>query len=128
MIEYIKKDDIVAFPIRANHCDKEHANEHFIYGIESVIEYVENLKPADVVSRGLFDQIKWERDIAIDQLDQIGKTLGEKMDNVASVVRCKDCKFLMFSDCYGECRRGHFGIVSPNDYCSRGTRKDDEIG
>lgn len=128
MIEYIKKDDIAAFPIRANHCDKEHANEHFIYGIETVMEYVENLKPADVVSRGLFDQIRWERDIAIDQLDKIGKTLGEKMDNVTSVVRCKDCKFLMFSDGYGECRRSHFGIVSPNDYCSKGVRKDDESG
>lgn len=35
-------------------------------------------------------------------------------------IRCKDCKYLMFSDCYGECRKGIFGIVSPEDSCGRG--------
>lgn len=29
-------------------CDKERANEHFIFGIESVLEYVQNLPAADV--------------------------------------------------------------------------------
>lgn len=38
-------------------------------------------------------------------------------------VRCKDCKHLMFSDCYGECRIGHIGIVQPDDFCSRGERR-----
>ena len=40
------------------------------------------------------------------------------------VVRCKDCKYLMFSDCYGECSKGHMGIVRPDDFCSRGERKE----
>ena len=40
------------------------------------------------------------------------------------IVRCKDCKYLMFSDCYGECKRNHLGIVRPDDYCSRGKRKE----
>ena len=40
------------------------------------------------------------------------------------VVRCKECKYLMFSDMYGECGRGYMGIVSPNNFCSRGERKD----
>lgn len=44
--------------------------------------------------------------------------------DVVEVVRCKDCKHLMFSDCYGECSKAHFGIVSPNDFCSRGERKE----
>ena len=39
-------------------------------------------------------------------------------------VKCKDCKHLMFSDCYGECRQGHLGIVKPDDFCSYGERKD----
>ena len=43
--------------------------------------------------------------------------------DVVPVVRCKDCKHLMFSDCYGECSRGYMGIVSPDDYCSYGERK-----
>lgn len=48
MAEYIKRADVLAYPIRADHCDREHANEHFILGIESVLEYVEQLPTADV--------------------------------------------------------------------------------
>lgn len=49
MDEYIKRAAIMKFPIRKDHCDKERANEHFIFGIESVLEYVQNL-PADDVA------------------------------------------------------------------------------
>ena len=48
MDEYVKRAAIMEFPIRKDHCDKERANEHFIFGIESVLEYVENLPAADV--------------------------------------------------------------------------------
>lgn len=48
MTEYIEREAIMEFPIRKDHCDKERANEHFIFGIESVLEYVENLPAADV--------------------------------------------------------------------------------
>lgn len=42
------------------------------------------------------------------------------------VVHCSDCLYLMFSDCYGECKRSYLGgIVRPDDYCSRGERKED---
>ena len=44
--------------------------------------------------------------------------------DAVEVVRCKDCKYLMFSDCYGECGKGHMGIVSPDDFCSYGERKE----
>ena len=40
------------------------------------------------------------------------------------VVRCRECKYLMFSDCYGECSKGHLGIVRPDDFCSYGERKE----
>ena len=40
------------------------------------------------------------------------------------VVRCKDCKYIIFSDCYGECGKGYLGMVQPNDFCSRGERKE----
>ena len=48
MAEYVERKAIMEFPIRKDRCDKEHANEHFIFGIESVLEYVENLPAADV--------------------------------------------------------------------------------
>ena len=44
--------------------------------------------------------------------------------DVVDVVRCKDCKHLMFSDFYGECKNNHLGIVKPWDYCSYGERKE----
>lgn len=44
--------------------------------------------------------------------------------DVAPVVRCKDCKYLMFSDCYGECSRGYLGIVRPDCYCCYGEKKE----
>lgn len=42
------------------------------------------------------------------------------------VVHCKECKHLMFSDCYGECGAARMGIVSPDDFCSYGERKTNE--
>ena len=36
------------------------------------------------------------------------------------VVHCKDCKHVMFSDCYGECGAARMGIVGPDDFCSYG--------
>ena len=44
--------------------------------------------------------------------------------DVAPVVHCKDCKHLMFSDCYGECGAARMGIVSPDDFCSYGERRE----
>lgn len=43
----IDGDKLQEFPIRANRCDKEHANEHFINGIETVLEYAEQLPTVD---------------------------------------------------------------------------------
>mgnify|MGYP006874099990 CR=1 FL=1 len=36
------------FPIRRDHYDRENGNEHFINGIETVLEYAENLPAANV--------------------------------------------------------------------------------
>lgn len=45
--------------------------------------------------------------------------------DMVKVVLCKECKHLMFSDCYGECKIGHIGIVQPDDFCSYGERRAD---
>lgn len=44
------------------------------------------------VSQGVVDQIRWERDTALGQLAEIGKGLGEKMDDVVELVKSKDGK------------------------------------
>lgn len=48
MTEYIKREELMEFPIRRNHYDRENGNKHFINGIETVLEYAENLPAADV--------------------------------------------------------------------------------
>ena len=49
MGEYIKREELMKFPIRRNHYDKKHGDEHFINGIETVLEYAENLPTVDAV-------------------------------------------------------------------------------
>lgn len=45
----IDLDALLKFPIRIDHYDKANGNEHFIFGIETVIEYAENLPIVDAV-------------------------------------------------------------------------------
>lgn len=79
----------------------------------------------EVVSEELYKQVRWERDIAIKQLERIGVSLGEKTDNIVSVVRCGDCKY---NSDYGSCsfHSSPFFRVSPNDYCNCGKIKESE--
>lgn len=49
MAEYIERGALMQFPIRRDHYDRKNGNKHFINGIESVLEYAENL-PADDVA------------------------------------------------------------------------------
>ena len=78
-----------------------------------IIGVLEELPSIDTVPLGAYKQTRRERDMAIAQLAEIGKSLCEKMDNVATVVRCKDCKY------YKE------GVVlSPQKFCFRLKDKD----
>lgn len=60
MSKYIEKEALRQSPIRKDHYDKENGDEHFIFGIEAVLEYAENLPAADVapVVHGRWEQIK----------------------------------------------------------------------
>ena len=49
MSKYISIDSIMKYPIRINHYDRENGNIHFIYGIESVLEYIDNITEEDCV-------------------------------------------------------------------------------
>ncbi len=49
MAKYINLEELMKFPFRRNHYDKEHGNEDFICGIETVLEYAENLQTTDII-------------------------------------------------------------------------------
>ena len=40
----------------------------------------------------LLEQVMWERDIALDQLEEYGIPFGGIATDVVKVVRCEDCK------------------------------------
>ena len=42
-----------------------------------------------VVSHSAYEQVAWERDLAIRQLQDIGKGLGERMDDIKSIINNK---------------------------------------
>ena len=75
---------------------------------------VADLRIADVVSKAAYDQVAWERNLAEEQLKSIGKSLGEKMDDVQPVVRCKDCRY--WKDCHVRYPDGRERQYLPEDY------------
>ena len=62
MAEYIERGALMQFPIRRDHYDRKNGNKHFINGIESVLEYAENLPTADVVPVVRCKDCKWFAD------------------------------------------------------------------
>jgi hypothetical protein len=57
-----------------NECSKDE--------VRNTIQRIENAPAVDAVSRGLFEQYKWERNIAIGQLEELGLSLGQKIEGV----------------------------------------------
>ena len=77
----------------------------------------------DLISRqAVIDQIRWERDLAIEQLNELGYGLGEK------IIKCRDCKYYETAKngCNGKCDLNidAFVIFYPDDYCSFGEGKN----
>lgn len=55
----IDLDRLMEFPIRLDHCDTEHGDMTFVYGIESVLEYAEYLPIIDAVPVVRCKDCKW---------------------------------------------------------------------
>lgn len=49
MAKYIKLEDIQKYPIRLHHYDKENGNLDFVLGIESLMEYIEDLPTINIL-------------------------------------------------------------------------------
>ena len=93
--------------------------------VNDVLELLEG-DTVDAVSRGVLDQVKWERDIALEQLADYGLSLGERAD-VVKVVRCKDCVWYENGKSYDAyCNHPTDGMnySAEDDFCSYGERKE----
>lgn len=76
---------------------KDHKRIHF-QNEERAIKITEALDMAiDALEKqSIYRQIKWERDVAIDQLKEIGLSLGEKADKVREAMEKQIAKKPIF--------------------------------
>ena len=125
MKEYITKDRAKQFV--CGHCNEACSEEPCEPSDCDWMAFIDKEPAADVVSKGLYEQIKWERDVALAQLEEYGVSLGEKAD-VATVQhgRWEFGKDLL--DSFGsinknkyhlycsECRNQAFNKTVDNDY------------
>jgi hypothetical protein len=75
------------------------------------IRWIKQAPAADVVPRGAFDQVMWERDVAIKQLrEDYGVGLGEKRN--ADVVEVKRGRWYWAEDGHCKCSEcGQYAVV-----------------
>ena len=76
--EYITKDRARQFV--CGHCNEVCSEEPCEPSDCDWMAFIDKEPSADVVSKGLYEQIKWERDVALAQLEEYGVSLGEKAD------------------------------------------------
>ena len=102
---------------------------------EATTEFAERLKgrlefwDCGYCGDSMADEI---RQYTFDTIDQIAKEMKEENEwgmqklqqpQGDNEVKCKECEYLMFSDCYGECRKAYKGIVNPNASCGKGKKR-----
>ena len=59
---------------------KSVVNESSKDEIDEIIQRIKHFPATDAVSKNLYDQTKWERDIALEQLADLGLFLGQKIE------------------------------------------------
>lgn len=97
--------------------------------LREAIKRIHDMPSADVVPVSAYKQVMWERDTAVEQLKQIDKGLGEIMDDVVSVVRCKNCENWQ-TDWNPSIPDRHYcavmdSMMKANDFCSYGEMRED---
>ncbi len=97
MPRYIDADKVLQYPLRRDYCDKEHADPHFINGVESVMEYIEYLaeeEPTDVqeVKHGIWE---YDKEASIPHIERIYRCSvchkGEAWGETEKTPYCPEC-------------------------------------
>lgn len=89
--KFIRLADLQKFPLRKDHYDKEHGNEHFIYGIETVFEYIDELPKYEIAVRA-------ERNDSDDVCKALECCLNGDV-NKSQVEVCTPCPFFHEGNC-----------------------------
>ena len=118
MKEYITKNRAKQFV--CGHCNEVCSEEPCEPSGCDWMAFIDKEPAADVVSKGLYEQIKWERDVALTQLEEYGVSLGEKADVMKARhgrwIRKEDdsCYWYECSECGEKLAKTQWG----NDYFS----------
>lgn len=100
----IDLEELLKFPIRLDNYDKKNGNKHFVFGIESVLEYAENLPTVDAVEV-----------VRCKNCKHFTLNFVENVDGVPLIVAHEICSF------WGDgCK------TSQEGFCSFGERKDED--
>lgn len=91
----IDADVLMQFPIRLNHYDRVNGSEDYVFGVEAVLEYAENLPTIDA-----------EPVVRCKDCQHWGTGYGGETDNI------KVCEYANY-------------MVGKNGYCVYGERKMD---
>ena len=94
MSTYIDADYIKRYPIRIDHYDEIHGNRHFVLGIESVMDYIEEAPSIDIV-------------FCEECRDYVEKGTGADCPSGYGYLYCRRKK----------------SVVDEDDYCSWGERR-----
>ena len=105
MKEYIEREAVLAREyIDFTRYDDTEWQKGYWAGVDDICAHVKALPAADVVPKAAFDQVVWERDVAIQQLrEDYGVGLGEK--KAADVVERKRGEWQEVS--YWKYKNGH---------------------
>jgi hypothetical protein len=99
------------------------------YKARDIYSAIENAPTVDAVSRGVHDQVRWELDIAMKQLEEHGIPFGGIAPDVVKVVRCRDCRYWRdgVDGCTDHVKCCAIGLymIDEHGYCSVGKRKED---
>lgn len=117
-MELIDKEELIGY-LELEIEQYMNSNHGGIYLAEDAVEEIKYFPTVEAYSKEAVEQIMWERDMAISQLNDYGVQFGEQADCVR-VVRCKDCLFFNT-----ECILINDGDVwYEDDFCSYGRRME----
>lgn len=108
------------------------------YNADWIYSMLESAPTVDVVPTAAYEQVRWERDMAMKQLEEHGIPFGGVAPDVVEVRRCKDCEFFDetgYEDVNAEIDMPelHAGycsvwkqVTQACGYCSYGERREGE--
>ena len=83
-IAYYKK---LAIRIKGIIADEDETHkDRFSQTLEATNMAIQALQTENTISLGVYKQVRWERDIAIEQLEELGYSLGEKIEHCEDAV------------------------------------------